>query len=400
MGFKKLARALRGVWDRPGRVERRLGAGFSYALEALEPRTLLSVTIGPTGHTATYPDVDGDAVTVSVSAGTLTPANFTTAALGSGDQLQLIDLTDPSFNGASVTVSATRAGNGDGLVNIGRINAGTNNMGIVTIKGDLTVLDAGSGSALVPAVQSLGVRSMGLYGLLTQGGSGDLESDIVGRLAALKVTADVKGAFIFVSGGAPGTIGSIAIGGSLIGGDDTRSGEIACTGDMGVVTIGHDIQAGAGSQSGVITSGSALAAITIGGSLIGGFSGATSGIIAVNGNIGPVKIAHDIRGGAAVQSGRINSIGALAGLTVGGSIIGGGGDDSGEVTSGSDMGAVTIGGDLQGGAGADSGRIFSAGTLASLTIRGSLLGSGGLHSGEVQSTGNMGAVHIAVDILV
>src|SRR5438067_1842107 len=99
-----------------------------------------------------YTDIDGDKVTVTASAGNL--AGHATIV---GGQLQLLDLSDPSFNGASLTVSVVKAGAGDGRAAVGRINAGTNNLGAVSIKGDLAVIDAGNDTPGTPAVKSLSV---------------------------------------------------------------------------------------------------------------------------------------------------------------------------------------------------------------------------------------------------
>ena len=55
------------------------------------------MAIAPTGRTATYTDVDGDLITITVSKGTLTPANFQTAPTGLGDQLQEINLSMGGF---------------------------------------------------------------------------------------------------------------------------------------------------------------------------------------------------------------------------------------------------------------------------------------------------------------
>src|SRR5205085_710109 len=106
-----------------------------------------------------------------------------------------------------------KAGAGDGLVAVGHINAGINDLGMVSIKGDLGDIDAGSNSLTIPAIKRLSVRTLGRYGLATQGGSGDERCDIHGALGALNVTADLKAAFIHVFGGANATIGAITIGG-------------------------------------------------------------------------------------------------------------------------------------------------------------------------------------------
>ena len=93
-------------------------------------------------------------VTIKVSVGILTGANFVTTASGPGDQLEVIDLTTGGFAGANLTVSAKRATAGDGLANIGYIKATGVNLGSVTINGDLGRIDAGDRCGAGPGDQS------------------------------------------------------------------------------------------------------------------------------------------------------------------------------------------------------------------------------------------------------
>jgi hypothetical protein len=350
-----------------------------------------------------YTDIDGDKVTLTATAGNL--AGHATIVSG---QLQLLDLSDPSFNGASLTVSVVKAGAGDGLAAVGRINAGTNNLGAVAIRGDLAVIDAGNDTAGTPAVKSLSVRTMGRYGLDTQGGTGDLESDIKGALGALTVTGDVKDVFINVgnTGSDPAAaIGPITVGGSLVGGDASFSGSIHSDGVMGAIKIGHDVQGGSGSFSGFIEAranggGSRIGPITIGGSLVGG-SGGFSAKIQSQGDVGVVKIGHNLLGGSGFQAGFLDSGGKVPGITVGGSVVGGSNLFSGFIQALGDLGAVKIVHDVQGGSGSNSGLIRAFGKIASVMIGGSLLGGSNLNTGEIISTGstaNMGAVRIGHDL--
>src|SRR4030095_3718872 len=235
--------------------------------EFLEPR-IAPATL--TGHVLTYTDIDGDRVAVTISKGTIAPTMFTFDT-GSVDgdntvkqQLQLIDLSSATgVGGADITVKVTRAGGGDGLAAIGRINAGINDLGHVTIKGDLGVIDAGSGSETTPAIKSLALRSMGVYGLATQGGTGDLESDILGALGSLRVVGDVKDAFVFVSGGTFASIGVLTIGGSLIGASGNSAARIECTGNIGPIQIGHDVHGGSGSYSAQISASGKIASVRV-----------------------------------------------------------------------------------------------------------------------------------------
>ncbi len=51
------------------------------SIEPLEPRIAPAVVIAATGHSATYTDVDGDKVTITVSSGTLSPGGATSRPL-------------------------------------------------------------------------------------------------------------------------------------------------------------------------------------------------------------------------------------------------------------------------------------------------------------------------------
>src|SRR5262245_28186154 len=266
-----------------------------------------------------YSDGDGDQVTVTSSRGELA-GKFVLATLGVGNELAMLDLTDPIFQGADITVSVVRAGGGDGLTSVGGIKAAGNDLGEVVIKGDLGDIDCGDADTTTAAIKLLKVRSMGRFGVVTQEGLGELTSDINGALGALKVAGDIKDAFIRVNAGSPadGKIGSVSIGGSLVGGSRTDSGAIRSTGDIGAGRIGRDLQGGSGVNSGRILTDGKIASLTIGGSVLGG-SQSNSGQVSCSGNLGPVAIGHDLQGGPGGGSGFIGTSGKLAGLTIGGS---------------------------------------------------------------------------------
>jgi hypothetical protein len=376
-------------------------------IELLESRIAPATLVD--AHTVTYTDVDFDTVTVKISTGAFNgviggspdPGDFTfTGTPVFGEKLILLNLSNDAgeFDGANLTVTVKRAANGDGCVNVGYINSTGSDLGVVSIKGDLGQIDAGSNTAGTPAIKTLSVRSMGRAGLDSQGGVGELKSDINGALGALKVLSDVKDAFIGVFGGTTATLGSVTVGGSLIGGSTTTSGEIRSTGDMGAVKIGGNVQGGSGGSSGIIGSDGKIASVSIGG------SNTFTGEIFSHGDMGAVKIGHDILGGSDSKSGIISCDGKLAGVTVGGSLIGGANNDSGEIFSSGDMGAVKIGHDVQGGSGSLSGLINSHGKLAAVGIGGSLIGgyftgSGGIFgTGAIFSSSDMGAVKIGHDL--
>jgi hypothetical protein len=84
---------------------------------------ILETRIAPAA-VVTFTDVDGDLVTITASKGT--KAQLEAAAGDLTDKrLQVLDLTGTTdFDGAKISISAKpQAGIGDGLVNVGRINA-------------------------------------------------------------------------------------------------------------------------------------------------------------------------------------------------------------------------------------------------------------------------------------
>jgi hypothetical protein len=366
------------------------------ALEPLEARRTPAVTI-VNATTATFTDIDGDRATVKVSGGTLTAGLFTTAAKGLGDQLQTIDLSGGGFDRAGLTVTAARGPAGDGKVNVGFINSTNHDLGAVTVAGDLGRIAAGDADTTTTGLKSLGVRSLGRYGVDTQAAGGSLESDINGPLGKLAVTGDVAGAFVNVTGGAAGTIGAVAVGGSLVGGSANSTGAIQSSGAMGPVTVGRDLRGGSGTLSGYVQGLGAMGPVTVRGSIIGG-GGIFSGYFQSSGAMGPLTVGHDLLGGTNTLSGYVQSGGALAALTVRGSIVGGSGVFSGYVQANGASGPVTVGHDIHGGAGTISGYLQGA-SFARVTVGGSLIGGTGTVSGAINSLGDLGPVQVAHDVV-
>jgi len=363
----------------------------------LAPATLLN------SSTVTYTDLDGDAASVHLSKGLLNTGDvgnvftFNNSFASSGpQQLQLLDLialVGPPANGLSVTITAVPAAAGsDGLVNVGFIEAAGLNLGTVTVHGDLGRIDAGGLVALT-------VHSLGQFGTSTQGSPSSLESDIFGKLGTLRVATDINGAFVNVEGGTAGSIGSVSVGGSLIGGASTSSGSIQCTGTMGQVTIGGDIQGGGGFESGEVFAASSQAGVKVGGSLIGGSAG-NSGTIQCGGTLGPVTIAGNVQGGTVGPSGGVFATTSLAAVTIGGSLLGGTDSQTGiiDCENGS-LGEVTIARDVQGGTGIDSGEITASTTLAGVKVGGALIGAAGTDSGAIFAQGDLGPVTIGAGVL-
>lgn len=397
---------------------------FTPRLELLEDRLAPASALD-------FTDVDGDRVLVTSTRGDLKAKLATFAATGAGVQLQALDLTGSDFQGAAIATRVTRVPGGDGLVNIGHIYATGRDLSSVVVKGDLGAIDAGDGDPATPALGLLTVRSMGRYGLATQDPfTASLVSNLTGALRTLRVAGDIREASVEVIDpvGTAGRIGSVVIGGSLVGGSDNQSGSVFAEDGIGLVTIRGDIVGGVGQTSGSVRSTGEIAGVTVGGSVLGG-PGFSSGVIfSSEGAVGLVRVSRDVVGGTDAYTGRVFGKIGIASVTVGGSLLGGtylGGtaNDSGRIHSdgaigpvrigrdirggiapatgciqAADLGPVWIGGDLRGG-GDSSGQIVSTGSLAALTIGGSVVGGRGAYSAEISVTGAIGPVRIGRDLV-
>ena len=199
------------------------GFYFTPSIEPLESR------IAPAA--ITFTEFDGDIVRVLVSKGTA--AQITAAAKIGGGFLQELDLAaNPAFADANVTISVI-GGAGNGLADVGFIKAGGLDLGSVKVVGDLGRIIAGDANTTDGSVISLNVRTMGARGLDTQAAGGNLNSSFLGKLGSLNATGSLTEVSILVRGGTfnlDGQIGSIDIGGDLVGGAAERSGTIYARG--------------------------------------------------------------------------------------------------------------------------------------------------------------------------
>ena len=355
----------------------------------------------------TFVDVDGDAVTIKSSKGDLT-GKATFDNLGAGKQLVQLDLADSAFQGADIRITAAKSAHGDGLVNVGYINATGRDLKSVTVDGDLGRIDAGDAISATVGLLKLNVHSLGRLGSATQPmGVSNLASNVIGKLGAVNITTDLAGAMISVSGvngtdahGQPVNFGQIAllkIGGSFIGGAQTASGGVSASGDITKISIGDDLLGGSATGSGVISSGGKISAVSIGGSLDGG-GGDSSGSITSTGSMGVVTIGGNLAGGTGSDSGALISHGKLTSVTIGKSLLGGSGPASGKISADLQIGTVQIRNNVQGGDGTNSARVFAGGTLGSLKILGSFAGGLGNNSADVNAQG-IGTIQIGHDIV-
>lgn len=449
----------------------------SSLLEPLEGRIAPASLINPT--TVMYKDIDGDIVTIKFSKPLFTSdglANdiltFTQAdsvtngpfnpATAVPEQLQLINVATAALaakaQGLSITITSVKGSldnggtpvDGDGFAHVGYIKAiGTNStqnvaLGTISINGDLGQIDAGKAGTAV-GVTALKLKSMGAFGTSTQAvADRSLESTVIGSIGSITITDDVKDVAIRAVNGfdfsgkliTKGKIGSITIGGSLIGrtameaasdntgliqsaneigvvkigntptegiigGGGKGSGVLRAYGSIASVTLGGDLVGGTGAESGRIEAGTVLTAATINDDIIAGV-GTGSGVISSTGTIGTIKVLGDIDATtteAGTSSGGIKAWGKITSVTVLGALRGGGGIQTGFIESQSDLGTLVIH-DILGGSGQNSGTLTAGAKLAALTVAGNIQGGAGFGSGSVYSgtdslaIGDMGAIKV------
>ncbi|MEA3212589.1 MAG: large repetitive protein [Chthoniobacter sp.] len=234
-------------------------------------------------RTARFTDVDGDLVTVRVNIGRLEQSDFLLVPAGLGGQLYLINFSDDGteFKNATLSISAEQVPGGNGMVNVGRIDAHGLDLGTVRVTGDLGQIDAGDTNLTTSGLLKLRVGSLGVRGDTQPPGIADpLHSEIAGRLGSLVAKGDVAGV-LDVAGGTHGRIGQIQIRGDIDGG-------------------------AGGAEAGLIRSTGNVGPVTVKGSMIGGAN--FSGLIA-GGNLGPVLIGHDLMSADAMRPVLISALG-------------------------------------------------------------------------------------------
>ncbi len=365
-----------------------------------------SVTVATNGRSATYPDLDGDTVTVTVNRGTLLASYFDMRAEGTAQVLETLDLRDPGFSGANVTITAKRGSSGDGQVNVGYIKATGNDLGAVKVSGDLGRIDAGGGVDNKKSMISLEVLSMGSVGFATQSLAtlnnepNGLISNLLGGVSKIVIRGNLDHAGIYISDGVPVsapdavslyTVSTVTVLGDMIGGAAKYSGSVYVEdGSITTAKITGSLRGGSGNSSGALYADFSLKTGTIGGSLFGGSNNLTGAVAA--GQATTLTIGGDILGGTANYSGVVYGFNFPGKLTVKGSLYGGAFEGSGSlvtvrpidpVASDGSFGTVFIGGSLVGGAGKYSGGVQSANRVASFTADGTFYGNGGDYSGAL-----------------
>jgi hypothetical protein len=366
------------------------------SIEPLESR-IAPATLSPSGRSVTYIDGDGDNVTVTISKGAFLLTDFTFGPSATGiagrEQLEALDISGVALlDGASLSITAvpSATSGGDGTVSVGYIDATGIDLGTVVVRGDLGAIDAGDARLSDGGIKSLSVFSLGGEGTLT--GAPDLVSNIVGSVGTLRVVSDIVSAQVSITGINAG-LGSLIVGGSIVGGSAEDSGAVSAAGTISVVKIGGDLFGGSGARSGNVVGGK-LGTVSLGGSIYGG-AGADSGQVFAVDTISTVSVGGDLSGGDGAGSGLI-SADAITSLTLGGTIAGGFGDASGRIEVGGHLAKLRLGGSLIGGSPLSvglnqSGTIFVGGKLTSAVIGGDVRGGSSATGLDTIETGYLQA---------
>ena len=352
-------------------------------IELLEPRVAPAAL---TGNVLTYTDIDGDLVKITFSHATMAASDFVFSN-GSVDGTTstpqfLTSLSMSGHEGGGFTLTAKQHnGEGDGRANIGTITS-TTNLGSIRIDGDLSLGTFSSNSALLPSVKSLTVLSLG--GDVTTSGA-KVE---FGGIGSLTVKTDVRNVEVLLDA-SPVVTRSITIGGDLIGGSFSHSGNITSNATLTSLKIGGSVIGGDSADTGevdIVTSG--LRSLTIGGSIIGGAAG-TNGRVSA----GPGDPAETIIVGGDIVGGNGNGSGVLVfgiakSLNIAGSVVGSETSGSGGVIGTKSLGSLALGSIVGGNSPTNgsvdfSGYVQLAGNMSSIKIR------GGIYAGQASGSGSV-----------
>lgn len=239
----------------------------SGAIYVVYGRDLSRPTILPGGKIAYFLDTNFDFVTVRTNRGGFTEANFHLAPGLAGAQFELLDLQGNSaFKGAKITITAFPSIlGGDGIANLGYLDATGIALGKVVIGGDLGQFDAAS-------ALSLTVNSLGAFGLTTQGAiNPSLQSDIAGKLNKLIVGTNVTDVTLAAS----------------------KFGTIKILGDLdGATLLASGMPLAAKARSNVVLSRLNVLGDVIDSQILGGYDAAGYGVLA-DVQIGTINVLGD-----------------------------------------------------------------------------------------------------------
>lgn len=360
-----------------------------YAGELLVTQTFEPV-VSKNGRSVRFTDVDGDLVKVTVSKGKLDPWRVVLSPTEHPGrfEFQQLDLSTESgkkFNKANVTIKAVRqdldgdgSKEGDGLVNLGQLQATGVNLGKVKVDGNLGGIFAGDTSVWNAkhklSMKSLQVLNFGQPDLFSSDLGSISESVIQGNAGKIGIKQDLAGVSLEVTG----SLGTLMIGGSIVGGAEQWSGQFVGRRDVDKIRLGGSVLGGSGADSGMLVANGLVNSLKIGGAIEGG-SGENSGSV----NLGTLVKGHveqGMHGGNGHYSGMLKAR-TIIKLAIDDVVQGGGGNLSGSIQVGYRGHAVIAGilsleisGGLLTGPGEESGSVIANGSIEAIRVIGSVTG--------------------------
>lgn len=241
-----------------------------------------------------FRDIDGDQVTITLAGGKLEAGDIIFAADGT---IETLDLTrfaaegsDPASKPLNLTigVKSPRGGTGDGLVQIGLINAFGVDLGTVKIFGDVERILGGDADFGKAAIRSLTIS--GSLGPLVAGESA-AATELRGDVGSFNIRGGMRNASIEIDG----AVGTIKIDGDLLG-----EGGMSMAGVQEFAETGNGPRIGGGLPIGAVVA-SSIKSFNVGGQVQGG-------AVSTAGDVGNVKVGGDMRNSSLVSGGVVRVV--------------------------------------------------------------------------------------------
>ena len=199
--------------------------------------------------TLSFPEPDGDVVTINLTGGNLSPDNIVVGDDGSIESINLTGLAAAAHAGRakplnfSIDVKPNPNGPSDGMTKVGFLNAGGLNFGKIKLEGTLGRFIAGDTNSSKPAIKSmtlagaLGTAANSVGGLVAGAAEGGPTTDkslseIFGGLGKLTVGGNFVGARVEVGE----DVGKVTIRGAVFGSQLFAGGQIGSLKVIGAMT--------------------------------------------------------------------------------------------------------------------------------------------------------------------
>ena len=232
----------------------------------------LRLTIGKSGREASWVETDGDIVSLVSNKPIFSPASFDFRLAGEGSTavLERLEVISAGKGTPSLHFSVTRSPTGDGMVNVGEIDASGLDLKKVTLPGTLGSIQAGDSTLKTKAISKLVVNAFG-RGTSALTDAPSLLSEIVGSVGSLTVQGDFVGADLHLR---HGTLGLLKVGGDIHSASEAAPTRIIVDGSISKILVGGDIRGLDSSlleikaANGVVTKAAALGRFYVAGDVV------------------------------------------------------------------------------------------------------------------------------------